>query len=83
MIEIMAGAINAVLIIGLIVLELRNEFKIGELRTQSADLEKKIQKLTKDTKKYHEELMDSFDDNSITIKEDFSRKRLYRWYLCC
>jgi hypothetical protein len=47
----------------------RNNTRIQALQKDCVELEKKITKLTKDTKKNHEELMNSFDDKSITIAE--------------
>ena len=69
MIEIMAGAIELGLFIYMFFLVCRNNTRIQELQRDCVELEKKITKLTKDTKKNHEELMNSFDDKSITIAE--------------
>ena len=69
MIEIMAGAIELGLFIYMFFLVCRNNTRIQALQKDCVELEKKITKLTKDTKKNHEELMNSFDDKSITIAE--------------
>ena len=69
MIELMAGAIELGLFIYMFFLVCRNNTRIQELQRQAVELEKKIVKLTKDTKKNHEELLNSFDDKSITIAE--------------
>lgn len=69
MIEIIAGAIELGLFLYMFYLVCRNNTRIQELQRQAGDLEKKIVKLTKDTKKNHEELLNSFDDKSITIAE--------------
>lgn len=69
MIEIMAGAIELGLFIYMFFLVCRNNTRIQELQKDCVELEKKITKLTKETKKNHEELMNSFDDKSITIAE--------------
>ena len=65
----MAGAIELGLFIYMFFLVCRNNTRIQELQRQAVELEKKIVKLTKDTKKNHEELLNSFDDKSITIAE--------------
>lgn len=69
MIEIIAGAIELGLFIYLLFLVSRNNTRIQAIQRNVGDLEKKITKLTKDTKKNHEELLNSFDDKSITIAE--------------
>lgn len=69
MIEIIAGAIELGLFIYIFFLVCRNNTRIQELQRDCVELEKKITKLSKDTKKNHEELMNSFDDKSITIAE--------------
>ena len=65
----MAGAIELGLFIYMFFLVCRNNTRIQALQKDCVELEKKITKLTKDTKKNHEELMNSFDDKSITIAE--------------
>ena len=69
MIEIIAGAIELGLFIYMFFLVCRNNTRIQALQRTCGDLEKKITKLAKDTKKNHEELLNSFDDKSITIAE--------------
>lgn len=69
MIQIIAGAIELGLFLYMFFLVCRNNTRIQELQRDCVDLEKKITKLTKETKKNHEELMNSFDDKSITIAE--------------
>lgn len=69
MIEIMAGAIELGLLIYMFFLVCRNNTRIQELQKDCVELEKKITKLAKEAKKNHEELMNSFDDKSITIAE--------------
>ena len=69
MIETIAGLIDLALFISMFVLVYKNNRRIQEIQTQYTDLDKKLTKLTKDTKKNHEELLNSFDDKSITIAE--------------
>ena len=69
MIEIIAGAIELGLFIFIVQVIHKNKEQIKELQRNCKEIEKKITKLTKDTKKNHEELMNSFDDKSITIAE--------------
>lgn len=69
MIELIAGAIELGLFLYMFFLVCRNNTRIQELQRNVGELEKKIVKLTKDTKKNHEELLNSFDDKSITIAE--------------
>lgn len=69
MIELIAGAIELGLFIYMFFLVCRNNTRIQAIQRNVGDLEKKITKLTKDTKKNHEELLNSFDDKSITIAE--------------
>lgn len=69
MIEIIAVAIELGLFIFIVQVINRNKEQIKELQRNCKELEKKITKLAKDTKKNHEELMNSFDDKSITIAE--------------
>lgn len=69
MIEIIAGAIELGLFIYMFFLVCRNNTRIQELQRNCSELEKKLTKLVKDTKKNHEELLNSFDDKSITIAE--------------
>lgn len=69
MIEIIAGAIELGLFIYMFFLVCRNNTRIQALQRSCGELEKKITKLVKDTKKNHEELMNSFDDKFITIAE--------------
>jgi uncharacterized protein (DUF342 family) len=69
MIETIAGLIDLALFISMFVLVYKNNRRIQEIQTQYTELDKKLTKLTKDTKKNHEELLNSFDDKSITIAE--------------
>lgn len=69
MIETISGLIDLALFISMFVLVYKNNKRIQEIQTQYTDLDKKLTKLTKDTKKNHEELLNSFDDKSITIAE--------------
>ena len=69
MIEIIAVAIELGLFIFIVQVINRNKEQIKELQRNYKEIEKKLTKLAKDTKKYHEELMNSFDDKSITIAE--------------
>ena len=68
-IDLIIYIIDTLILIYLIVCNILDTRKITNLSIQNIELEKKIQKLTKDQKKYHEELMNSFDDKSITIAE--------------
>lgn len=69
MIETIAGLIDLALFISMFVLVYKTNKRIQEFQTQYTELDKKLTKLTKDTKKNHEELLNSFDDKSITIAE--------------
>jgi hypothetical protein len=69
MIETIAGLIDLALFISMFVLVYKNNRRIQEIQTQYTELDKKLTKLTKDMKKNHEELLNSFDDKSITIAE--------------
>jgi len=68
-IDLISGILDITIFVLMFFLIVKTNGRIKKLTEQNGDLEKKIQKLTKDQKKYHEELMDSFDDKSITIAE--------------
>ena len=67
-IDLISGILDITIFVLMFFLIVKTNGRIKKLTEQNGDLEKKIQKLTKDQKKYHEELMDSFDDKSIDDK---------------
>lgn len=67
MIEKMTAAIELGLFIYVAFLVFRNNTRIQELQRNISELEKKITKLAKSSKKNYEKLINSFDDKSITI----------------
>lgn len=68
-INLISGILDITIFVLMLFLIVKTNRQVKKIAEQNADLEKKIQKLTKDTKKNHEELMNSFDDKSITIAE--------------